>query len=228
MHAFPEAPSFIPFRRRAGIVAVAVALNSALYLAINNRQPVDAHVVTASALDAALGLHAWTIWPYWLLLLLAPAMALAIRGRYLFAATMRAYVVALVLNVVLWLAVPTRLPRMPLPDGLDAATARAWRLLLAVDAPGNCFPSGHVTLPLVIAAGFSLQYPRFAPATWLAIVALLPSVVTTGQHVAMDIAGGAATALIGLVVTRHPFLWRARRDVAATTNAVRASHLPRR
>ncbi|GAB1596427.1 phosphatase PAP2 family protein [Lysobacter claricitrinus] len=218
MTAFSAPSSFIKFSRRAGIVATAVAVNGAVYLAINNRQPPDSVVVTPSTLDSALGLHAWTIWPYWLLLALAPAMALSIRDRRIFVATMRSYVVALALNVALWLAIPTRLPRAALPDGLDAATAAAWRLLLALDAPGNCFPSGHVTLPIVIAAGFATQYPRLAPFAWFAIAALVPTVITTGQHVAIDILGGIATALIGLVLTRHPFLRRGGVDAALLAN----------
>ena len=203
----PRTPSAqIPFGRRAAVVAIAIVANAAIYLAINDRQPADAVVMTRTAADLALGLHAWTIWPYWILLLLAPAFALAISNRQLFIATLRSYVVALALNAILWLALPTRFPRLPLPDSMDVPTSAAWRALLAVDAPGNCFPSGHVTLPLVIAAGFAMQYPRLAPAAWLAIALLLPSVVTTGQHVAMDVLGGAATALLGLALTRHPAL----------------------
>ncbi|AXK71458.1 hypothetical protein DWG18_03565 [Lysobacter sp. TY2-98] len=204
--AAPSPP--LLFRFRAGIVAVAVVLNAAIYLAINDRQPPDATVVTPSALDLALGVHAWTIWPYWMLLLLAPALALTISDRRIFATTMRAYVVALTLNIVLWLGIPTRLPRAPLPDALDPLTSTAWHVLLAVDAPGNCFPSGHVTLPLVIAAGFATQHRRFAFAAWFAIALLMPSVITTGQHVTLDVVGGAATALLGLVLTRHPLLRR--------------------
>ncbi|WP_133499541.1 phosphatase PAP2 family protein [Cognatilysobacter terrigena] len=213
MPAFDHPPAYLTFGRRAGVVALAVAVNSAIYLAINHRQPSGATVIEPSALDMALGRHAWTIWPYWLLLLLAPAFALAISERRVFVATMRAYVVALMLNVALWLSVPTRLPRVPLPDGLDAATSSAWRLLLALDAPGNCFPSGHVTLPIVIATGFTTQYPRYARAAWLSIAVLLPSVVTTGQHVVADVIGGLATALFGLALTRHPFLRRSARQV---------------
>lgn len=206
----PPSPGDLPLAPRAAVVAAAVVFNSAVYLAINVRVPADARVVAASSLDRALGWQPWTIWPYWLLLLLAPAMALAIRRRDLFAATLRAYAVALALNASIWLAYPTRLARTPVPDGLDAATAGAWRLLHALDGPGTCFPSGHLTLPLVIGAGFALQWPRLAPATWLSITVLAPSVVTTGQHVLLDVAGGAATAFAGLALTGHPFVRRRR------------------
>lgn len=204
----PPNPGEIPPARRAAVVASAVALNGAVYLAINARVPADARVVPVTWLDRALGWHAWTIWPYWLLLLLAPAMALGIRSRDLFTATLRAYAVALALNVSIWLAYPTRLARTAGPDGLDAATASAWRLLHALDGPGTCFPSGHLTLPIVIGAGFALQWPRLAPAMWLSIAMLAPSVVTTGQHVLLDVVGGAATAFAGLALTDHPALRR--------------------
>lgn len=209
MPAMPHPmPDRLPFARRAGIVAVAVALNGALYMGINQRSSRIAHEMALSAFDLTLGRPAWTIWPYWLLLLLAPAMALAIPGRRLFFATLRAYAVSICINASFWLALPTRLARPALPPGLDPATAWAWRALRLLDGPGNCFPSGHITLPLVIAAGFSLQHPRTGRFAWLAIALLAPSVVTTGQHVVLDIAGGAATALAGLVITRHPILRR--------------------
>jgi membrane-associated phospholipid phosphatase len=201
----PSRPARLPFGRRAVIVAVAVTLNSAIYLAINTATGPTARLAHRSALDAALGWHAWTIWPYALLLVSAPFMALAIDDRALFIATVRAYVAALVMNVVLWLALPTRLPRPPLPGG-DGATAAAWRLLYAVDGPSNCFPSGHVTLPLVIAAGFALRFPRRGWLALGAIALLAPAVVTTGQHVVVDVLGGAATAFLGLLLTRHPAL----------------------
>ncbi|GAB6195229.1 phosphatase PAP2 family protein [Lysobacter xanthus] len=210
------APARLPAARRTAIVGTAVALNTALYLAINARAVDAPHLMQRSGLDAALGWHAWTIWPYWLLLLLAPWLALGIRGREAFTATFRAYAIALGLNATLWLAWPTRLPRAPLPTGLDPLTDAAWRVLHALDGPANCFPSGHVTLPLVVAAGWSLEHRRGAPALWLLLVALVPTIVTTGQHVLLDAAGGAATAVLGLALARHPALgalsrWRPRR-----------------
>jgi membrane-associated phospholipid phosphatase len=203
----------LPLRRRTAIVALAVALNSGIYIAINTATTPSSRIAARSALDVALGWHAWTIWPYALLLLLAPLLALAIDERAIFVATLRAYVAALAMNVALWLAFPVRLPHVHLATD-DGATAAAWRVLYALDGPSNCFPSGHVTLPLVIAAGFALCHPRRGWLAYAAIALLVPSVVTTGQHVAVDVAGGAATAFLGLLLARHPALHRRSRSAA--------------
>ncbi|MDN5782463.1 MAG: phosphatase PAP2 family protein, partial [Luteimonas sp.] len=193
--------AIVPFRTRLLLVLSLTIVNSILYLCSNAwplRQPVR---LPLNAIDVALGWHAWTIWPYWLLLLLGPAMALCLRERRVLIATARAYALALAANFTIWSIWPTRdsASRL-LPDDLDPLTDTAWRLLYALDGPNNCFPSGHVTIPLVIAAGFCAQYPRARYWVWPLLLALLPSVVTTGQHYSWDVLGGAATAAVGLLV----------------------------
>ncbi|MEO6226945.1 MAG: phosphatase PAP2 family protein [Thermomonas sp.] len=191
--------AIIPFRSRLLVVVSLTAVNSALYLCSNAwpmRQPVRLPV---NAIDVALGWQAWTIWPYWLLLVLGPAMAMCLSERRLIIATVRAYALALAFNFAIWTLWPTRVSASRvLPDGLDPMTDAAWRLLYLLDGPNNCFPSGHVTIPLVIAAGFCAQYPRARYWLWPLLLALLPSVVTTGQHYSWDVLGGAATAALGL------------------------------
>lgn len=190
----------VPLKVRARLVLALTALNSALYLVTNAYPLSTPRLLPTGAIEAWLGFHAWTIWPYWALLLMAPVLALGIRTRALLGATLTAYAIALTLNVTVWIAWPTRLPRVALEGPLDPATAAAWRLLLALDRDTNCFPSGHVTVPLVIAAGYCAQHPsarRWLPAL---LLVLLPSVITTGQHYAVDVLGGAATAAIGLVL----------------------------
>lgn len=196
-------PDEVPLGRRAVLVLAVVVVNTAVYLAINAHPVRTPQPLALTWLDAAVGWHAWAIWPYWLLLLVAPALALGIRSRQRLWATLRAHVIALSTNAVIWLAWPTTLPRAPLPIDLDTATSAAWRLLYALDAATNCFPSGHVTLPVVAAIGFCGERPSAAGWVWPALVVLTPSVIATGQHYAWDIAGGAATALFGWWVSRR-------------------------
>ncbi len=198
--SMPPAPTLLALRSRLLLVLVLTAVNSALYLLSNAYPQRTPLLLPRTAIDAALGWHAWTIWPYWTLLLLGPALALGLRERRLMLATVRAYALALALNLTIWLLWPTRLPRQALPSELGSITEGAWRLLYALDAPNNCFPSGHVTIPLVIATGFCAQYPRARRWVWPLVLVLLPSVVTTGQHYSWDVLGGAATAALGLLL----------------------------
>lgn len=199
----------VPFWARIAVVGALVLANTAIYL-LSNTHPVRAPTVLhPNSLDLLLGWHAWTIWPYWLLLALAPAMALSLHSGHILWLTLRAYATALAVNLSIWLLWPTRVVRAALPAGLDSATAAAWRWLYAIDAPNNCFPSGHVTIPLVVAAGFCAQHPGARRWPFVAIVVLLPSVVTTGQHTSWDVLGGTATAVLGLLLA-SPALLRAQ------------------
>ena len=73
-----------------------------------------------------------------------------------------------------------------------------------LDSNINCFASGHMTLPVVIGVGFCVQNPRRGLVRLTVIAVLVPSIDSTGQHSAIDAAGGLAPALLGLALTRHP------------------------
>lgn len=183
---------------RVACVLALVTINTVIYLGIN-AYPIRApQLLPLTAVDAWLGRHAWTIWPYWLLLLINPLLAVAIRERRLLLATLRAYLLAIGCNVVVWLAWPTRIARDGVPEALDPLTDGAWQVLFALDGDNNCFPSGHITIPVVVAAGFCAQYPQARRWVWPLVIVLAPSIVTTGQHYAWDLFGGALTAVIGL------------------------------
>ncbi len=203
-------PSTVRFHRRLLLVLGLTILNGAIYLA-SNAWPLRAPArLSRTFVDAALGWHAWTIWPYLALLLAGPALALGIRDRMLLRTTLCAYALSIGLNLAIWLAFPTQILRQAVPPDIAGATRVAWEVLLALDGPNNCFPSGHVTIPLVIAAGFCAQHPGARRWLWPMIGLLLPTVVTTGQHYAWDILGGAATAALGIWVA-SPALLRGQR-----------------
>ncbi|MBB1060328.1 phosphatase PAP2 family protein [Marilutibacter spongiae] len=192
--------------RLLAIVAV-VCLNTALYLLINAHPTRPPTLLPVTALDQAVGWHAWTIWPYWLLLCINPFLALGLRSKAVLWATFKSYALAMGLNMLVWLAWPTRILRHALPDALDGATRWAWELLYALDEPYTCFPSGHITIPVVVMIAFAAQHP--ASRRWIWLPALLfPTIMTTGQHYAIDLLGGAATALAG---TWWAGLWGPRR-----------------
>ncbi|GAB3357220.1 phosphatase PAP2 family protein [Lysobacter tyrosinilyticus] len=204
----------VPFRIRLLAVTTMVTVNTLIYLLINANPTRTPALLPVTWLDHALGRHAWTIWPYWLLLVINPFFAVAIRERTILLASLRAYVAAMGLNIVVWLAWPTRILRETLPQGMDSLTQGAWNLLYALDAPNNCFPSGHITIPCVVMAGFVAQYPDAR--RWIWIVALLfPAIITTGQHYAIDLFAGMLTAVAGIALAGLPALMRLRRPAIA-------------
>ena len=188
--------STVALRHRLLAILAVVALNTTLYLLINAHPTRTPMLLPTTALDEAIGWHAWTIWPYWLLLCINPFLALGLRTKAMLWTAFRAYALAMGLNMVVWLAWPTRIVRPALPDEVVGATRRAWEILFALDEPNTCFPSGHITIPVVVMIAFAVQHP--ASRRWIWLPALLfPTILTTGQHYAIDMLGGAATALVG-------------------------------
>jgi len=200
----------VSLRIRMLAVTAMVTANTLLYLLINANPTRTPALLPMTWLDDALGRHAWTIWPYWLLLVINPFFAVAIRERSVLLATLRAYLAAMGLNIAVWLAWPTRIVREALPHDLDGLTQGAWNLLYALDEPNTCFPSGHITIPCVVMAGFVTQHPDAR--RWIWTVALLfPTIVTTGQHYAIDLFAGMLTAVAGIALAGLPLLMRSRR-----------------
>ena len=53
------------------------------------------------------------------------------------------------------------------------------------------------------------QYPHARRWIWL-VALLFPTIVTTGQHYAIDLFAGMATALVGITLAGRPLLERRR------------------
>lgn len=195
----------LPVPMRVLCASAVIAVVTLVYMASNHFPLRVATPLPYNTVDRMIGVHAWAIWPYWLLLVIAPAFILATTDRRIFLATLRAYAISMTANALVWLAWPTRLARDHLPEAGDGATGAAWRLLHFLDSDINCFPSAHITAPIVAVAGYCAQHPSARRWAWPFAIMLMPSVVATGQHYTWDILGGAATAAIGL--------WFVRRDL---------------
>jgi hypothetical protein len=188
----------LAFAHRLGWVLLLLGVVTTVYLGSNHFPVATPRALPRSAVDVAIGWHAWSIWPYWLLLVLPPAFILGIGHRRILLATLRAYAMAMALNAVAWMTWPTYAVRHPLPADLAPATDAAWRLLYFLDGSNNCFPSGHITAPVVAVAGYCAQHPAARRWAWPLVLLLFPSVVSTGQHYAWDVLGGATTAAFAL------------------------------
>ncbi len=174
-----------------------------VYLASNHFPLRAPQPLPFNFVDRLIGWHAWAIWPYWLLLVIAPAFILAISDRRIFFATLRAYAMAMAINAAVWVLWPTSLARDGVPVDAGDATAASWRLLHFLDSNINCFPSAHITAPIIAVAGYCAQHPQARRWAWPFAIALMPSVVATGQHYSWDILGGAITAALALWIVRR-------------------------
>ncbi len=188
----------LPLARKLAFVAVVAAINSSVYWWLNHhlRAPME---LPLTPLDRAIPFLPWTMWPYLALFLSDVILPLSLRDRRVFREVVMAYAIAIVANVVIWNLVPTTYPR-PTPPSGDSITDAAFRIMVSMDTPNVCFPSGHITIPAVGCWGFAREHPRLRVAIWVVFGVLSLTVLTTKQHYAVDILGGLGTALLGIAV----------------------------
>ncbi len=189
----------MPLWHKARVMLPLVLVNTTGYLLLNHHPTRPPALLPLTPVDAGLPFWVWTIWPYAVLLFADVVLPLFIRARAIFRDTVWAYAVAIALNFTVWALFPTTYPRPPLPQG-DSLSEAAYRLLVAVDSPASCFPSGHITIPAVALWGLTREAPHLARPLWGGFALLSLSILTTKQHYAVDLLGGLATAAVGVAV----------------------------
>jgi len=181
---------------QAGNRGVAIAGGYAgfclLYLGASHLGSREPLLLAPSVLDRAVPFVPWTVWLY---LGQFPLTFLALwwaaddetRSR-----TYYAMLAATLVAFAVFVAFPTSAERAGV--GLPGATGLAYRLLYRVDVPTNCFPSLHVALAALAAAGLA-AHGRGARAGAIAgAVLIAASTLTTKQHDLVDVVGGLVVA----------------------------------
>ncbi len=156
-------------------------------------------------LDRAVPLLEWTVWPY-LVLAGCIFLPLLLQDPQVFRRCMVALTCGYSVNLLIFAVWPTMLPREGLPDGWHHA-AFAW--LYVVDTPANCFPSGHITAPFIAFHALATEHRKWRGLLWLTFALLCPTILTTKQHYAVDLAGGLATGAFGVWLSS---VWLGRRE----------------
>ena len=194
MNAKPTLP--FPWKRNiAGLLVLTVVLYSGYQLS-NHFHITVPRYLPLTALDQAIPFYLWTVWPYFLLVLLSSLPA-GIRDASLFWRTLIAFTVAVSLNIAVWVLFPTVYHRPQMPEGTDLTTA-AYRWLCSIDTPANCLPSGHITSPAVGCWALAKAYPRYRLLVWSLFALLSITILTTKQHYAVDLPAGLLTGFMGI------------------------------
>jgi membrane-associated phospholipid phosphatase len=182
----------IDVRHRGRAILVGYLLFCVLYLGSNRVHLREPQVLHASAVDRAIPFLPWTIAVYLSqFLILFFALWLQTDSRRLTRA-FAAIAVATIVSCAVFVVWPTTVARPPVRSA-------AFDALWLFDVPTNCFPSLHTALA-AIAAWFWPRRGRWLAAAWA--IAIVVSTLTTKQHVAIDVAGGAAVAVVALASQR--------------------------
>ncbi len=173
-------------------MAIAYALFCLLYLGAGALHRGTAVVLEPSPVDRAIPFLPLTAVVY---LSQFPLLFLALwraRDAEAMTRTFVAIGIATLVSVAIFMVFPTTIPR---PGGAGTLL----EALYLFDVPTNCFPSLHVSLALIAAAGFARG--RGGAIAWAVLISL--STLTTKQHVAVDVLGGAVVATVALFFARR-------------------------
>jgi membrane-associated phospholipid phosphatase len=188
----------IPAIQRLKVSTIFAMCCTSSYLLINYMPLREPLPLWQSSFDIWLPFLPWTIWPYILLLLTDFFFPLMIADRRLFKITMRAYALTAMISFTVWALFPTTLPRAHIMTTGDSLSEVTYRLLIAVDPPNNCFPSGHISIPTVLFWALAKQWPQWRWILWLSFGLLSLTILTTKQHYVVDLFGGLIAGCIGL------------------------------
>jgi membrane-associated phospholipid phosphatase len=183
-------------------LVVVVAWTSLLYIGYqltNRHQLVPPRELPLTPIDRLIPFWPWTVLPYFVLIggMYLPA---AIVDGALFRRTLVALTIATLVNYTVFVLWPTVYPRPAPPDGAGLGDA-LYRWLTTIDTPANCFPSGHITAPTIGGWAVTREQRRWRWPLRLAFIPFALSILTTKQHYAVDLLGGLATAILGIVVS---------------------------
>jgi membrane-associated phospholipid phosphatase len=180
-------PSLFDLRRRLAPLAAAMAAVCAAYEASNIWHWRTPFLLPLTALDHAVPFCPWAMPLYVSHFIFLPVGLLSLRGEAAFARTLKAVVIAAALSDLIFLIAPTTFARPEAAGFLFDAVRR-------LDTGANCFPSQHVALAAVVAAGVRADGRPWAPLACVWAAAICVSTVLVKQHYALDIAGGLLLA----------------------------------
>ncbi len=185
--------------RLVAVVAGGVLI-VALYLLPSRLQLRPVITLDRSFIDAWVPFLRWTIWFY---ISEYPFIFLAVwlgtddreRSRMFYA-----FILVATIGLVIFILWPTAVARES--PGSDGVTGLLWRWLYSVDTPANALPSLHVANTCLAAARLRRLGGawRIVAPIWASLI--VASTLTTKQHYAIDIAGGAALAAVCFVLVR--------------------------
>lgn len=150
----------------------------------------------------------WTIYVYLAVFPASLAPLFFVRSRRLYRRIVGAYAAAIVLSLVVFAAWPVTSTALRADlSGLDATSFTTWclRTVYVLDPPVNLFPSLHLSIAGLAAAGLWKARRTYGLIALVLVGAIGISICTVKQHFILDGAGGLALAAALHAAVIRPF-----------------------
>lgn len=167
----------------------------ALYQVSNHMPILTPRALPTIFIDQWTPFLPWTGWVY-VIIGYTVFLLVLVRDPCTYCRALRACAIGFIINNCFWFLYPTVIERPPLPDASFANFA--YRMIVLFDTPANCFPSGHLTFPLIACWALARDRPALKWVVWPLFSICSLSVLTTKQHYFVDIPAGVAISLFSL------------------------------
>lgn len=163
----------------------------------------DASLPPMWAPDRFIPFIGWTVWIYHTQFIFLLLSVRALKTRKSITFTLYSMGLASAISFFVFFFYPTTLPR-PLIE-TKGLTGQAFQFLYSIDAASNCFPSLHVALACLAAAGIAKERAGWGvfAIVWAGLICL--STMTTKQHYFADVIGGVCVAVVCRALARNAF-----------------------
>ncbi len=183
---------------RAVLTAGILALFSGGYFGVGHSVDASEARELATTFDAAIPFVPWTIYVYLGVFPTAFAPLFIVRSRRLFRRLAAAYATVIVISLFLFAVLPVTSAELR-PDlsalALSGFTGWCVRLIYSLDPPVNLFPSLHLSIASLSAAGLWRARRAYGAVAFPVVAAIAVSICTVKQHFVIDGVAGIILAL---------------------------------
>jgi hypothetical protein len=189
-------PNVSTYPRRFAYAASVLIPLYTLYQVANHRPIFHPRMLPTIFIDRWMPFWPETCWIY-IGMVFSVFLLLLVRNPHTYFHAVWACGAGFIINLFFWFLLPTTIDRPTLPPASQANLA--YRLVVLTDSATNCFPSGHITIPLIVSWAFVRdRRPATRRIVWPLFALGSISVLTTKQHYFVDIPGGLAVGLLAL------------------------------
>ncbi len=182
---------------KASGTTIFIALFFSAYFYLLRNPAHEPAIMPVLWLDRAIGFSPWSLPVYaslWIYVSLPPALIETRRELYFYGASIAA---TCLLSLIIFYFWPTAVP----PSGIDWAKYPDVDFLKNIDASGNACPSLHVVTAVFSGIWLNRLLNRIGTPRWISMlnrawcIAIIYSTLAMRQHVAIDVATGAALGI---------------------------------